>query len=265
MKAPKMFTPSEKNPNALNLKSILVPFLFSLVCGILLIAFQSWTLKITSWILSALMIGWGGWLIFKYFKSETMERITGSNMASGLALLVSGILLACSPDFLKDFLPFIWGLSMLFGAFLKIQYAFDERTVGVEKWWMMLIFAAVSLIFAILSLLRPGFFGDSVEIIVGIFLIAEAILDVVVFILLNKAMKEKAPKITYSIPNEPAQAVPAAPAAEPAPAAPAPAAPAAPAAPVPASPAPAPVPEAAPAATPAAPDLKVPAGPDESV
>ena len=259
MKAPKMFTPSEKNPNALNLKSILMPFLFSLICGILLIAFQSWTLKITSWILSALMIGWGGWLIFKYFKSEPMARITGSNMASGLALLVSGILLACSPDFLKDFLPFIWGLSMLFGAFLKIQYAFDERTVGVEKWWMMLIFAAVSLIFAILSLLRPGFFGDNVEIIVGIFLIAEAILDIVVFILLNKAMKEKAPKITYSIPNEPAQVVPNAPAPEAVPAAPAPAAPA----PAPAAPAPA-VPEAAPVSSPAMPDLKVPAAPDEN-
>ena len=262
MNAPKMLTQSEKNPNALNLKSILMPFLFSLICGILLIAFQSWTLKITSWILAALMIGWGGWLIWKYFKSEPMARITGSNMASGLALMVSGILLACTPDFLKDFLPFIWGLSMLFGAFLKVQYAFDERTVGVKKWWIMLIFAAVSLIFAILSLLRPGFFGTNVEIIVGIFLIAEAVLDVVVFVLLNKAMKERAPKITYTIPNEPAQAVPEAPApaAAPAPVASAPA----PAAPAPAAPAaPSAAPAAAPSPAPSVPDLKVPAAPDE--
>lgn len=244
MKSPKVFSPSEKKQNSLNLKTLIMPTLFCLVCGLLLILLRSWALKISAWIIAALLIFWGGKNIYEYLRADVMTRITESRLAIGLGYLVSGILLAFSPDFLKDFLPFIWGLSMLFGAFLKIEYAFDERTVKVEKWWIMLIFAAVSMILGILSLLRPSFFGDNMELIVGIFMILEAVLDVVVFCLLNKGMKEQMPKITYTIPNPQADSpaaleAPAAQGADPVPAQPAPETPAAPAAPAPA-PAPAP-------------------------
>ena len=228
MKKMNKFTRSEKDPNALNVKSLLLPISFCLVCGVLLIVLKSTALRITSMALAAGMIGWGGYCIFKYFRSDPMTRITEIRLALGLILVVSGAMLMFSPDFLDNFLPFIWGLAMLFGSFLKIQFAFDERTVKVEKWWIMLIFAAASLVLSILSLLRPEFFGDSMEIIIGIFLIAEAVIDGMVFFLLNRAMKAFAPKATVPIPAEPSAApVPPGAASVP-PAAPAPGAPPAP-------------------------------------
>ena len=237
MKKPNNPTPNESKPNSLNIKSLLMPLLFCLICGVLL--------------------GWGGWSIFKYFRSDLMTRITESHLAVGLVLLVTGGMLLFSPDFLNDFLPYVWGLAVLFGSFLKVQYAFDERSVKVKNWWVMLIFAAASLVFGILSLLRPEFFGNNMEVVVGIFLLVEAVLDSVVFFLLNKAMKEFAPKATVPIPTAPAAAPVAAPAPDPAaPAAPAPV-PVAPAAPAPAPAAPA-APTPAPAA-PAAPEAPAPA------
>ena len=262
MKKPNNPTPNESKPNSLNIKSLLIPLLFCLICGVLLIVLKETALRITAMVLAALLLGWGGWSIFKYFRSDLMTRITESHLAVGLVLLVTGGMLLFSPDFLNDFLPYVWGLAVLFGSFLKVQYAFDERSVKVKNWWVMLIFAAASLVFGILSLLRPEFFGNNMEVVVGIFLLVEAVLDSVVFFLLNKAMKEFAPKATVPIPTAPAAAPVAAPAPDPAaPAAPVPAAPAAPmpAPTAPAAPAPAPVAPAAPAPAPAAPAAPTPA------
>ena len=256
MKSMKFIDRSKKNPNELSRLSILLPTFFCLVCGILLLVLQSLALRITAWVLAATLLGFGIWSLVRYFRSDAMTRITESSMAFGLILITAAVLLAFNPDYLKEFLPFIWGLSMFFGAFLKVQYAFDVKTVNVEKWWIMLIFAAFSLIFGILSLIRPEFFGDKVETVIGIFLIVEGVLDIVVFILLNKAIKKLFPSESPDAAPaaQPAvQASPAAPAAQPAvqtsPAAPVaqpavqappapPAAPAAPADPAPANPAP---------------------------
>ena len=131
-------------------------------------------------------------------------------MALGLVLLLAGVLLICSPDDMKEVFPKIWGLSLIFGGFLKIQYAFDEKSVGVGKWWMMLIFAGISLAIGILALLNETVFGDNQHLIIGIFMSAEAVLDLVTYFLLNHGMKKQ------NEPHEiPAQAVPAEPEALP--------------------------------------------------
>ena len=113
------------------------------------------------------------------------------DMALGLVLLLAGILLICSPEDMREVFPKIWGLSLIFGGFLKIQYAFDEKSVKVNKWWIMLIFAAVSLAIGILALLNKTVFGESQHLVIGIFMLAEAALDLVTYFLLSRGMKKQ--------------------------------------------------------------------------
>lgn len=181
---------SQRNPDSLAARSIILPIAFCLVCGVLLIAFGDLALRITAYVLAGVMISWGVWSVFGYIRSNPVHRLTESLLATGLILLVAGTLLAFNPDYLDDLLPFIWGLALLFGGFLKIQYAFDEKTVNVSKWWIMLIFAAFSLIIGILSLLNPEFLGSSRNLVVGILLVVEAALDITVYFLLKHALKK---------------------------------------------------------------------------
>ena len=55
----------------------------------------------------------------------------------------------------------------------------------------MLIFAAVSLTIGILALLNKSIFGGSQHLVVGIFMIGEAALDLVTYFLLNNGMKKQ--------------------------------------------------------------------------
>ena len=241
-----LFTQSEKNPGQLDPWSIVFPVAFDLVCGILLIVLGDMASLVTAYALAGIMIIYAIWVLIKYVRSTTMEKIITFRLSGGLALLVSGVLLAFSPRYLEELLPFIWGLALLFGAFIKVQYAFGEKLLGIEKWWIMLIFAAFSLAIGVISLSNPAFLGDSRSLIIGIMLVIEAIIDVVVFIMINNALKKNPP--ADAVPTAQQKAIDAAvqsAVAAATPAAPAPAA-ATPTTPGPAAPAPAPDTPAAP-------------------
>lgn len=211
MKNRNMFVESEKNPGQLDPWSFLLPIAFDLVCGILLIALGNLALRVTAYALAGAMVVSAAVLLIQYLRSEPLKKITHAKLAISLALVVAGILLAFNPDYLSDFLPFVWGLAMLFGAFLKIQYAFDEKSLKIEKWWIMLIFAAFSLVIGILSLLNPDFLGDSRSLVIGIMLVAEAVIDVVVYLLISKALKKLASGAAAGTPaSAPAAETPAA-------------------------------------------------------
>ena len=213
MKGIKLFTRSSRDPDALTARSMILPIVFCLVCGILLILFGNLALRITAYVLAGVMLVCGVWSVIAYIRSKPVQRITEARLATGLILLVAGTLLAFNPNYLEDFLPFIWGLALLFGGFLKIQYAFDEKSVGVRRWWIMLIFAVFSIIIGILSLLNPAFLGESRNLVIGIFLVVEAVLDITVFFLLKHALK-KHNASAEPVPDTPAEA-PAATPAEP--------------------------------------------------
>ena len=202
MKRSSIFTQSKREPGKLDGWSIILPVSFDLICGILLILLRTLALRVTTYAMAGVMIVFAGWLVITYFRSAPMDRITHSYLAIGLSLMVAGIMLALHPDYLNNFLPFIWGLALLFGAFLKVQYAFDEKTVKVEKWWIMLILAAFSLAIGTICLADPAFLRARRELIIGIMLIVEAIIDIVVFFVISKALKVLDISPSVSIPVE---------------------------------------------------------------
>lgn len=184
---------SEKKPGELDTWSVILPFAFDLICGILLIALGNLALRVTSYALAGVMIISAIYMIIVYVRSKPLVKITELRLASGLVLIVAGALLAFNPEYLENLLPFIWGIALLFGAFVKIQYAFDELALKIEKWWIMLILAAFSMVVGILTLANPAFLGENRNVIIGIMLIVEAIIDLVVFLLIRKALKNLAP------------------------------------------------------------------------
>ena len=219
----------KKPADKMSLRFVLPMVLFYLIVGALLIWLKDQVTTIATYVLAVLLMVYGVWLTVRYFRSTVEERVAGKDLAFGLILLLAGIVLAFTPGSLQGILPTIWGLSLVFGGFLKIQYAFDEKIVGVKRWWIMLIFAAVSLIIGTLALLGSRVFsGDDSQtlFIIGIFMVGEAVLDFVTYLVISHGMKkriaEKEPAVVYVPQPEPAPA-PAQPDPAPAPVQPEPA------------------------------------------
>ncbi len=182
---------SRESFDKMSLHFVLPLVIFYFVIGLLLLMLNEWVTNVAAWALAAGLIIFGGWFLLKYFRSDLKKRLAGADMAIGLVLFLAGILLITSPSDMREVFPKIWGLTLVFGGFLKIQYAFDEKTVGVERWWIMLIFAGVSLVIGVLALLNRAVFGDNQHTFIGIFMIGEAILDLVTFFLISRGSKEQ--------------------------------------------------------------------------
>lgn len=173
-----------------HMHSLLFSIGFDLLFGLLLVFLKDMALMIAAYVLSAFLAICGIYQIFVYLHSPVMRKIVESRLASGLILLLSGTMLVFNPAFLQEIFPVIWGLSLLAGAFLKIQYAFDQLQLKIARWWIMLIFASLSLVIGILAMLRPDFLGDNKEFVIGLMLIFEAVLDIVVLFMMNRAIKK---------------------------------------------------------------------------
>ena len=200
-----------KNLDKMSMHFVVPLVLFYLVIGLLLILLNDLITHVAAWALAVGLMVTGGWLLLRYFRSDTTKRLAGADLAAGMILLLAGILLVCSPDDMKEVFPKIWGLSLIFGGFLKVQYAFDEKSVHVSRWWIMLFFAVASLAIGILALLNKSVFGDDQHLVIGIFMLGEAVLDLVTYFLLSRGMKKlNSQPIPVSVPA-PVQA-PAAPA-----------------------------------------------------
>lgn len=172
-----------------HMHSLLLSICFDILFGLLLVFLQDTALMIAAYVLSGLLAICGICQVVIYLHSPVMRKIIESRLAAGLVLLLSGTMLVFNPAFLQDIFPVIWGISLLAGAFLKIQYAFDLAQLKVRRWWIMLIFASLSMVIGILALLRPDFMGENKEFVIGLMLVFEAVLDMVVLIMMSRALK----------------------------------------------------------------------------
>ena len=207
----------KKPTDKMSLEFVIPLVLFYLVIGILLVWLDTQVTTIATYVLAGVVLIYGGWMIIKYVKSEVEQRIAGSDLAVGLVLVLSGVLLFIKPSSLDTILPYVWGLSLVFGGFLKTQYAFDEKTVGVKRWWIMLIFAALSLVVGTLALLSRSVFAEDTNrnLIIGIFMIGEAVLDAVTYFVIHRGIKNyhaaKQPQAVVYVQTSTAPAAPEAP------------------------------------------------------
>ena len=145
---------SRESFDKMSLHFVLPLVIFYFVIGLLLLMLNEWVTNVAAWALAAGLIIFGGWFLLKYFRSDLKKRLAGADMAIGLVLFLAGILLITSP-------------------------------------WIMLIFAGVSLVIGVLALLNRAVFGDNQHTFIGIFMIGEAILDLVTFFLISRGSKEQ--------------------------------------------------------------------------
>ena len=184
------FHRSKDDPAELNAHSIMAAIVFYLIFGALLALWEDKALAISSYVLASLLVLLGGYQVFAFIGAPVMRKMTEPRLAYGIVFLLCGAMLFFNTDILDRIFPFFWGLSLLFGGLMKAQYAFAQYSLKIKRWWIMLIFACFSLLIGVLALTRPGFLGDHMERVIGIMLMVEAVLDLVVFFLMNHAMKK---------------------------------------------------------------------------
>ena len=124
-----------------------------------------------------------------YFKADAETASESSGLAKGLLLAVSGIFCMFKAEWFIITFPILtvfYGVLTLVGGISKIQWAVDMYRQKQSYWYVEVLGAVLTILFAILILTNPFASTAILWTFIGISLIAEAIIDILAFVLGRK-------------------------------------------------------------------------------
>jgi uncharacterized membrane protein HdeD (DUF308 family) len=160
------------------------------VIGICMLLFKDDAARIVIYGLAIALVALGIVWIIRYLRKPPKPEDETYAFAFGLAITAFGAIIAVYPDKLESFFLFLCGSVLILGSLLKLQMALDAFRWKIEKWWVYIIGAAVSLILGLVGILAPSV----TTVFIGIAMIVEALMDVTAQIVkrrLNVEQKKK--------------------------------------------------------------------------
>ncbi|MCM1345193.1 MAG: DUF308 domain-containing protein [Muribaculaceae bacterium] len=126
-----------------------------------------------------------------YFRTAPEEAVQKSGLAIGLVAVSAAFVCIFKTGWFIAAFPLItvfYGILILLSGFGKVQWAVDMLRLKQKYWFVALIGAALSVLFAVLILANP--FSSTIILwnFIAISLIIEAVVDIVAFIF---GMKQK--------------------------------------------------------------------------
>ena len=170
-----------------------------LVLGILLVISPDTALTTICYVMGGVIIASGVFEIVEYifYKFEPFGLI------NGLFKIIFGIVILV---FAKYFVsPSVFGIAVsvviLMSGLFKMQNCLDAKNIGLKYWWFYMIYSVILVAFAILYMINP-FKGTKVFLIVlGVFLILDAIMSVLANIFVSGKVRRVRKKISDAVKN----------------------------------------------------------------
>lgn len=161
-----------------------------ILLGVVLVIFPAITMRVIGYILGVILLCFGAAQIISYFTATGRLNLFRYSFLLGLLSITAGILVLVGPEVVLSILPLLFGLAVLLGSFMKVQYALNLKGAGYDKWWTVLIMALVAMILGILIIANP--FGSLIVFMtfIGISLIAGGITDIWTYSRLMRLMKK---------------------------------------------------------------------------
>ena len=127
--------------------------------------------------------------LLSYFKADPDSAAAGNGLAKGLLMAVSGIFCMFKAEWFIVTFPILtvfYGVLTLVGGISKIQWAVDMNRQKQNYWYIEVLGAVLTILFAILILTNPFASTAILWTFIGISLIAEAVIDILAFVLGRK-------------------------------------------------------------------------------
>lgn len=128
--------------------------------------------------------------VIRYFRSDAQTAAMNGNLTKGILLSAFGLLCALKSELLIATFPIItilYGILILAAGVSKLQNAIDMLRLDRKYWFVALISAILTLLFAILIITNPFTSTAVLWTFIGVSLIIEAVLDVLTFVFAAKS------------------------------------------------------------------------------
>ena len=163
------------------------------VLGIVLIAAPGTSVVWLGRLLGIGMIVFGAIKLVGYFSRDLFRLAFQYDLAFGILLIALGIVTLARPGGAMSFLCIVFGIPVLADGLFKIQISLDAKRFGIEKWWVVLLLAALTCVIGLLLVIRPSEAARALMVLMGISLLLDGILNICVAWLCGKIVRNQRP------------------------------------------------------------------------
>ena len=161
------------------------------VLGIVLIAAPGTSVVWLGRLLGIGMIVFGAIKLVGYFSRDLFRLAFQYDLAFGILLMALGIVTLTRPGGAMSFLCIVFGIPVLADGLFKIQISLDAKRFGIEKWWIVLLLAAMTCVIGLLLVIRPSEAARALMVLMGISLLLDGILNMCVAWLCVKIVRNQ--------------------------------------------------------------------------
>lgn len=95
----------------------------------------------------------------------------------GIVLVILGVFMLACPSFFISLLPLVLGIIVLVHGLQDASYALHMKQLNDPYWWVTLLIAAVSILFALIVIIDPFAAASTVTMVIGAVLVYDGISD----------------------------------------------------------------------------------------
>lgn len=180
-------------------RSSLLTSLFLLALGFLLIFQSEVTIISISYIVGGILVGIGVLAVIKFIKNTNNVLKNELDIVYGIVTTILGIIIIKNPTAIASIIPIVLGISIIISSATKLQYAFELKANKNNLWKTTMVIAIISTLCGTVLLFNPFKVVAYFTKVVGIFIIAYSILDIISSYTIKRNVNHFHKKIKESI------------------------------------------------------------------
>lgn len=171
--------------NSLVLTSVLYTLL-----GLVLIAAPGSALKWACFLIGAVTLCYGAVRVVAYWKDGGAygQRF---DLFLGVTLILLGLFLLISPQFIVSVIPFALGVYILVDSVSAIKRALDMKALGFDKWWGPFIAALALAAFGAVMILNPFGAVETLVVFVGIGFVFDGVSTLINTVMADRLYRDR--------------------------------------------------------------------------
>lgn len=148
-----------------------------LLVGLLLLVMPQESLRWICYAFGAVILITGAICLLRYFHIRGNGIRAPFLLIGGVVTLSLGIFLLLQPDFVMSILPVVFGLFIAVDGVLRCENSIELARLHGQRWWILLLLGAVSVLLGVLVVLHPLDAIIGVTMLSGLLLVVEGALN----------------------------------------------------------------------------------------
>ena len=160
-------------------RSSMITSLMLVAFGIMLIIKSEATIITISYIIGGILVALGVLAVIKFIQGTNKENKNELDIVYGVVTVILGVLIITHPQAIASIIPLVLGVAIIISSSTKLQYAFELKANNNSLWKATMIVSIISTLCGVLLLFNPFKGAVIFTHLVGGFIIAYAVLDII--------------------------------------------------------------------------------------